>query len=102
MITIILFEIFSAILLGYDEGYFTNDKILAGALWTGLLGQSDSIQPKQITELLEYVHINLAHLQTISDKQILRDGFMNFIPLDFKKPNSAKDKAIKSMVLQIR
>ena len=94
----IILIIFSANLLGYDEGYFTNDKVLAGAIWGGLLARRDSVTSKQLTELLEYVHINLSHLQTIPDRQIIQEGFVNFIPLDFKKPYTPKDKAIRDLI----
>lgn len=88
-------------LAGYDEGLLTNDRVLASALWRMMLNKSETVEPHQLIELLGYVHKNLAHLETIPDDQLLEEGVVSFIPLDWQRPNKEKDTAIRNLVSMI-
>lgn len=80
-------------MLSYDEGYHTNDKVLANALWIGVLNQADTVDLERLFHLVDYVHRNMHHLETLPNKQIL-GGFASFLPLYSDKPDITKDHRV--------
>lgn len=79
--------------VGYDEGYLTDDKTLASAIWRHFLDKDPNVEPEILCKLVHYIHKNLQHLETLSDKQLLL-GYTTFIGLDSDKPDKAKDSEV--------
>ncbi|XP_067945462.1 ubiquinol-cytochrome-c reductase complex assembly factor 1-like [Watersipora subatra] len=88
---------FLGVVLLYDEGYQTDDKVLAGALWKCLLQAREDVEPKDLLSLVDYVHRNLHHLKSLSDDQFF-SGYVSFLPLDSDKPDVEKGKRVQSIL----
>ena len=84
-------------LLSYDEGYYTDDKTLAGALWKCLFDRREDVEPKELLHIVDYVHRNMSHLESITNQQLI-DGFISFLPLDSDKPDVSKDEQVQQIL----
>lgn len=87
----------AAAVIGYDEGYFTDDKVLAGAIWRCLLEKNQHVEPRHLVDLVDYVHKNLHHLLSITDNELL-GGKISFISFDSDQPDPTKDRKIQQLV----
>lgn len=94
------FNCLAALMLGYDEGYLSDDKVLAGAVWRNLLNKDPNVEPETLYKLVHFIHKNLQHLQTIEDKQLL-EGYVTFIDLDSDKANKRKAQEILETITGI-
>lgn len=91
---------FTALVIGYDEGYLCDDRTLAAAVWRNLLDRNTDVEPGDLLALVDYIHKNLQHLETLSDDQLL-SGFISFIPFNSEKVNVEKDNHIRKLVSSI-
>ncbi|KAJ3394975.1 hypothetical protein HDU84_004433 [Entophlyctis sp. JEL0112] len=57
-----LISLYYGQILAYDEGLALGDAVLAGALWKNTLAASDNVSAQDLKRLVEYVRIQLQHL----------------------------------------
>lgn len=61
--------------LGYDEGFYYGDPILAAALWRNLHLCQKDVPFRNVASSLEYVRRNLQHLDKTETSRILSGDF---------------------------
>ncbi|XP_076633536.1 ubiquinol-cytochrome c reductase complex assembly factor 1 isoform X2 [Colletes latitarsis] len=71
---------FNAAMIGYDEGILSDDKVLAGALWTRFFGLECN-NPEHIEKLLIYTRKQIHLLDKIPSKEILTYSKINWTDL---------------------
>ncbi|XP_054157776.1 ubiquinol-cytochrome-c reductase complex assembly factor 1-like [Oppia nitens] len=68
-----LLQQFQAMIVAYDEGLLTDDKTLCAALWRTLFIY-ESIDPKHLELMVNYIRTQLDHLHTIETEKFLLNG----------------------------
>lgn len=89
---------FVASVVRYDDGYLSDDKTLASAVWRNLLNKNEKAEPSDLLHLVEYIHKNLHHLESLPDEQFI-NGVISFIGLDNEKVDKAKDQHVRRLVV---
>jgi cytochrome b pre-mRNA-processing protein 3 len=60
--------------LGYDEGLYYGDALLAASLWRNLYG-TQPVSPADIKEIVEYIRIQLQRLEKTSTDDVMAGHF---------------------------
>ncbi|XP_012271400.1 ubiquinol-cytochrome-c reductase complex assembly factor 1 [Orussus abietinus] len=71
---------FNAAIIGYDEGLFSDDKVLAGALWRRFFALETN-NPEHIEKLVMYTRKQMNMLDKIPLETILKQHRVPWIPL---------------------
>jgi len=74
-----LLQQFQASIVAYDEGHLMDDKTLAAALWRTLFTY-ESVDPKYMEIMVEYIRTQLDHLHTIETEKFFLDGRITWKP----------------------
>ncbi|CAG2112162.1 unnamed protein product [Medioppia subpectinata] len=74
-----LLQQFRASLIAYDEGFLTDDKTLSAALWRTLFTY-ESVDPKYLELIVQYIRTQVEHLHTIGTEKFFLDGKITWKP----------------------
>ncbi|XP_071959667.1 ubiquinol-cytochrome-c reductase complex assembly factor 1-like [Antedon mediterranea] len=72
-------EQFHGVLLAYDEGVMSDDRVLAGALWRNIFLQRCD-DPESLANMVEYVRMQIQYLETLDSSQLLQKGRIKWLP----------------------
>jgi len=87
-------DVFRAFLFGFDEGILSDDTVLAGAIWRHLMEQKEITDFSSIAVLCEYVRKNVAHLDTINEMDLLKNGIVTLVGLNQSKVDHLREREI--------
>ncbi|VVC36027.1 Hypothetical protein CINCED_3A007948 [Cinara cedri] len=73
-------EQFQGALIGYDEGWLTNDKVLAGMVWRRVFNQNCD-DPEKIEIVVKYIRKQMSILQLQTFHSVFIDKNVNWIKL---------------------
>ncbi|ANB11143.1 Cbp3p [Sugiyamaella lignohabitans] len=86
-------------IFAYDEGFYSDDTVLAGALWRNLFESKKDIDMTHIEQLVHYVRTQLYVLDRMSDLDFAAGRFQFIDPsLRYQPLTEGEDKEIKSIV----
>jgi cytochrome b pre-mRNA-processing protein 3 len=85
-------DIFRAFLFGFDEGLLSDDTILAGAIWRHLFEECEIKDYAAIAIICEYIRKNVAHLDTINEIDLLKNGIVTFVGFDQTNRDHLKER----------
>lgn len=93
-----LYQMFLAALLNYDEGVLGSDRHLAGAVWRSLFDLRADVDPTNLETMVAYIRKQVAFLQKIDSKSMLTNGLMPFLPVDGETVPKSTVEALKVLV----
>lgn len=85
-------DIFRGFLFGLDEGLLSDDTVLAGAIWRHLLEQNEIKDFACLGILCEYIRKNIAHLDTINEIDLLKNGIVTLVGFDQSSVDHLKER----------
>ncbi len=83
-------DIFRGFLIGFDEGFLSDDTVLAGAVWRHLLEMNEIKDYAVLGKLCDYIRKNAQHLDNLSEADFVRHGVVSFVDLDQKSVDHMK------------
>ncbi|EDV22409.1 Ubiquinol-cytochrome-c reductase complex assembly factor 1 [Trichoplax sp. H2] len=77
-----LLKEFYGMTFAYDEGIMSNDRILAAALWRNLFSHTSARHDViSLVKLVEYVRMQVKYLDEIKSEHLLKNGKIEWLPL---------------------
>ena len=87
-------DVFRGFLFGLDEGILSDDTVLAGAVWRHLMEQKEITDFANLGVLCEYIRKNAAHLDTINEMDLLKNGIVTLVGFDQLKIDHLKEREV--------
>ena len=73
---------FYGLTLAYDEGLVGPDTMLAAGLWRNLFPDKDASDPIALAKMVNYVRMQVGHLDSIPDKQLFSGEKFTWLPFE--------------------
>jgi len=80
---------FFGLIIAYDEGLLSHDRVLASALWRNLFYHKENTDAESLALLVGYVRKQIQHLETQSTNDIIMNGKIDWLPLNEQEANEA-------------
>ena len=82
--------VFQAFMFGFDEGILSDDHVLASAVWRHLFEMKEIEDFSSVATMCDYIRKNVAHMDKISELDLLRNGVVTFVDRDVKELDHLK------------
>ena len=75
---------FRGLILAYEEGLFTDDRRLAGAIWRNLISEKSTTDAEGIARIVQYIRSQVKAMDATDTDVLKKIGKMNLLPLTLR------------------
>ena len=73
---------FYGLILAYDEGLLSHDRVLAASIWRNLFHNKKNTDASNLASFVEYVRKQVVHLESIDTEELLATGEIEWLPFE--------------------
>lgn len=71
---------FYGLILAYDEGLLSHDRVLAASLWRNMFLDKKNTDASNLANFVDYVRRQILHLDNIETEKLLTTGYIEWLP----------------------
>jgi cytochrome b pre-mRNA-processing protein 3 len=75
-----LMQAFYGLILAYDEGLLSHDRVLAASIWRNMFHNKKNTDASNLARFVEYVRKQVLHLENIDSEKLLTTGEIEWLP----------------------
>ena len=75
---------FYGLILAYDEGLLSHDRVLAASLWRNMFHDKKNTDAENLAKFVDYVRRQIVHLENINSEVLLTTGQIEWLPFEEK------------------
>lgn len=81
---------FYGLILAYDEGLLSHDRVLAASLWRNMFHDKKNTDASNLASFVDYVRRQIFYLESIDSEKLLTTGHIEWLPFE----ESSEDKRV--------
>lgn len=71
---------FYGLILAYDEGLLSHDRVLAASLWRNMFHDKKNTDASNLASFVDYVRRQILHFENIDSEKLLTTGYIEWLP----------------------
>ncbi|XP_028404687.1 ubiquinol-cytochrome-c reductase complex assembly factor 1-like [Dendronephthya gigantea] len=77
-----LMQEFYGLILAYDEGLLSHDRVLAASIWRNMFHNKKNTDASNLANFVEYVRKQVLHLESIDSEKLFITGEIEWLPFE--------------------
>ena len=77
-----LMQEFYGLILAYDEGLLSHDRVLAASIWRNMFQNKKSTDALNLASFVEYIRKQVLHLDGIDSEKLFTTGKIEWLPFE--------------------
>ncbi len=77
-----LMQEFYGLILAYDEGLLSHDRVLAASVWRNMFHNKKNTDASNLASFVEYIRKQVLHLESIDSERLFTTGEIEWLPFE--------------------